>query len=52
MKKLKEYGSGTVLFAGSDNALEEAKDYCKVNKLTFEDVKIIQRGEMILVVLR
>lgn len=42
VKALKDYQSGTVLYAGYD--VEMAKDYCRQNDLTQEHVKIVRRN--------
>lgn len=45
------YESGSVLFATPDHSLavNEAKEYCRENGLTFENVKILKVENMVIV---
>ena len=52
MESVKSYPSGTHLCAAYEdaNGLGHAKEYCRVHNLTPDDVKIIRKGELIIVV--
>lgn len=43
---------GTVIFAGWEEHIEEAKEYIKKNGFTQEDVALVKRGEQTLVILK
>jgi len=48
---VKNFPTGTILFyvPMHENALEEAKQYCRENDLTPDDVKILKTPECVIV---